>query len=121
MAGAGLVFTAGQGERTLRTIIDQRPEQLKMDFALWTRAAVGLLIAQQHGVKLPVRTVGNYPTRWGLTPQKPIQRVYAQRPECLQGRRANPPPVGDEARGSRLPCGSLDGAESERPASREAN
>ena len=34
---------------------------------------------------------------------------------------ADPPPEGDEARGSRLPCGSLDGAESERHASREVD
>jgi len=29
--------------------------------------------------------------------------------------------VGDEARGSKLPCGSLDGAESEKPASCEVD
>ena len=31
----------------------------------------------------------------------------------------SPTPVGDEARGSKLPCGSLDGAESEQLASCE--
>ena len=41
--------------------------------------------------------------------------------ERPQGRLADPPPAGDEARGSKLPCGSLDGAESERPASREVD
>ena len=41
--------------------------------------------------------------------------------ERPQGRLADPPTEGDEARGSRLPCGSLDGAESERLASREVD
>ncbi|CDW93307.1 hypothetical protein THICB2_310035 [Thiomonas sp. CB2] len=36
-------------------------------------------------------------------------------------RSRQPPPGGDEARGSKLPCGSLDGAESERLASREVD
>ncbi|CQR36826.1 conserved hypothetical protein [Thiomonas arsenitoxydans] len=35
--------------------------------------------------------------------------------------RPSPPPAGDEARGSKLPCGSLDGAESEQLASCEVD
>jgi hypothetical protein len=31
-------------------IIDKRPEQLKMDFSLWSRAAVGQLIEQEFGI-----------------------------------------------------------------------
>ena len=83
-AGAGRVLTATQEEQTRRTIIDKRPEQLKMDFCLWSRAAVGLLIEHQHGIKLPVRTVGKYLKRWGFTPQKPIKKAYEQRPEAVQ-------------------------------------
>lgn len=52
-----------------RAIIDKRPEQLKMDFCLWSRPAVMQLIEQEYGIKLPVRTVGKYLRRWGLTPQ----------------------------------------------------
>ena len=55
-----------------------------MDFCLWSRAAVGLLIEHQHGIKLPVRTVGKYLKRWGFTPQKPIKKAYEQRPEAVQ-------------------------------------
>ena len=36
-----------------RTICDKRPEQLKMDFALWTRGAVMQLIEQQCGIAFP--------------------------------------------------------------------
>jgi hypothetical protein len=55
-----------------------------MEFALWTRAAVMQLIEREYGLKLPVRTVGEYLKRWGFTPQKPIQRTYEQRPEAVQ-------------------------------------
>ena len=67
-----------------RTIIDQRPEQLKMDFFLWSRAAVGQLIEQEYGIKLHIRSVGKYLARWGFTPQKPIKRAYEQNPEAVQ-------------------------------------
>jgi hypothetical protein len=67
-----------------KTICDKRPEQLKMDFFLWSRAAVMQLIEQECGLKLGVRTVGKYLTRWGFTPQKPIKKAYEQRPEAVK-------------------------------------
>lgn len=70
--------------RIQKLIIERRPEQLKMEFALWTRAAVMQLIERECGLKLPVRTVGEYLKRWGFTPQKPIKRAYEQRPEAVQ-------------------------------------
>ena len=51
-----------------RPIIDKRPEQHKMDFFLWSRAAVGQLIKQEYGIKLPARSVGKYLARRGFTP-----------------------------------------------------
>lgn len=35
-------------------------------------------------MKLGVRTVGKYLTRWGFTPQKPIKKAYEQRPEAVK-------------------------------------
>ena len=43
------------------------PDQLKMPYALWARAAVGQLIEQRFGIRLPVRTMGLYLARWGFT------------------------------------------------------
>ena len=55
-----------------------------MEFALWSRAAVMQLIEREYGIKLSVRGVGNYLSRWGFTPQKPIKKAYEQRPEAVQ-------------------------------------
>ena len=62
------VLSAAQEEAAQRLIIDKRPEQLKMDFSLWSRAAVGQLIEQEFGIKLQVRSIGKCLTRWGFTP-----------------------------------------------------
>ncbi len=51
-------------------ICEKRPEQLKMDFALWSRGAVLTLIQQELGIRLSVRAVGDYLKRWGFTPLK---------------------------------------------------
>ncbi len=67
-----------------RLVIDHTPDQLKMDFALWTRQAVLLLIEQRCGVRLTPQGVGLYLRRWGFTPQKPIQRAYEQQPAAVQ-------------------------------------
>ena len=65
-------------------IIDRRPEQLKLDFALWTREAVRQLILHECGIDMPIRTVGEYLKRWGFTPQKPVKFAYERRPEKVK-------------------------------------
>ena len=55
-----------------------------MPFALWTREAVGELIFKRYGLRLPIRTLGEYLKRWGFTPQKPKRRDYAQQPEQVK-------------------------------------
>lgn len=82
--GTGRSLTAEQEQAIRKIICDKRPEQLKMDFALWSRAAVMQLIEQECGIKLHVRSVGKYLARWGFTPQKPIKKAYEQRPEAVQ-------------------------------------
>ena len=84
VTGEGRVLSAVQEETIQRMIIDNSPEQLKMDFSLWSRAAVGHLIHQEFGIQLQVRSIGKYLTRWGFTPQKPIRRAYEQSPAAVQ-------------------------------------
>ena len=67
-----------------KLIVDKTPDQLKMVYALWTRKAVSELIEDQTGIKLAIRTVGNYLAQWGFTPQKPLKKAYEQSPTKVQ-------------------------------------
>jgi len=67
-----------QAAQIVRAITDRTPDQLKLPFVLWTREALGELIAQRFGVRVSVMTVGRWLRRWGLTPQKPARRAWEQ-------------------------------------------
>src|SRR5215210_531139 len=60
------------------------PDELDLPFALWSRAAVGMLSARRCGVELAVRTAGKYLARWGFTAQKPIRRAWEQDPAAVR-------------------------------------
>ena len=74
--GEGRHLTPDQEMSIRKQIIDKHPDQLKLNFALWTRGAVRLLIKQECGFEMPIRTVGEYLKRWGFTPQKPVKFAY---------------------------------------------
>jgi transposase len=65
-------------------ICDKMPDQLKLPFVLWTRAAVRDLIEQRFGITLSLVTVGNYLRNWGMTAQRPIRKAYQQNPAALE-------------------------------------
>ena len=83
-SGDKRVLSAEQEAQICATICDKRPEQLKMEFALLSRAAVRELIEREFKVSLHLRSVGKYLNRWGFTPQKPIKRAYEQSPEAVR-------------------------------------
>lgn len=74
--GKGLTLSKAQQQKIKQSLVEIMPDQLKLPFALWTRAAVQQLIADLFEIKMPIRSVGNYLKRWGFTPQKPIKRAY---------------------------------------------
>jgi transposase len=82
--GEGRTLTAGQEKELRKLITDKLPDQLKLPFALWTRRAVAQLIEARYGLKLPVRTMGEYLKRWGFTPQKPLRKAYEQQPKAVR-------------------------------------
>ncbi|MFI4972825.1 MAG: IS630 family transposase [Hyphomicrobiales bacterium] len=73
-----------QAALTVRTIQERCPDQAKMPFVLWTRAAVQEFLLRRFGIKVSVWTVGRYLKRWGFTPQKPVRRAYEQNPEAVK-------------------------------------
>jgi transposase len=74
------LLDATQEKEIKRLICRHMPDDLGLDFALWSRAAVQALIRQQYGVCLAVRTTGTYLADWGFTAQKPLRRAYEQCP-----------------------------------------
>lgn len=67
-----------------KMIVDKMPEQLKLDFALWTRKAVKELVEREFGIVIAITTMGDYLRKWGFTPQKPKKMAYEQCPKKVQ-------------------------------------
>ena len=82
--GSGRILTAEQEREVQQLIRDRTPDQVKMPYALWSRTEVGELIEQRYGIRLAVRTVGLYLSRWGFTPQKPLRRAYKHSPVAVK-------------------------------------
>ena len=82
--GEQRLLDAAQEAEVQGLIRRHTPDELGLPFALWSRAAVGALIARRCGVALAVRTVGKYLARWGFTAQKPIRRAWEQDPAAVR-------------------------------------
>ena len=78
------LLNAAQEAEIQELICRHTPDEVGLPFALWSRAAVQMLIARRCGVALAVRTVGKYLARWGFTAQKPIRRAYEQDPAAVR-------------------------------------
>ena len=76
--GEKRTLSAVQEKEIQRIIIDRHPDQMKLGFALWTRAAVRQLVHDLYGIDMPLRSVSNYLDRWGLTCQRPTRQACVQ-------------------------------------------
>jgi transposase len=65
-----------RSKRIRQLIIDSLPDQMKLPFYLWTRAAVVSLIEREYGIGVSLTSVGRYLKAWGMSPQKPVRRAY---------------------------------------------
>ena len=81
--GSGRSSPRNRSKAIQQAIETKTPQELGIPSALWTRQAVRELIKQQVGIRLPIRTVGEYLRRWGFTPQKPVRKAYKQDPEAV--------------------------------------
>ena len=62
-------LTPRQEQKIRRLIADRCPDQLKLPFALWTREAVGALVARETGARLSASALGRSYRHLGrLTP-----------------------------------------------------
>lgn len=72
------ILSNTQEQEIQKMITDTMPDQLKLDFALWTRKAVKELVEREFGLVLAINTMGDYLRKWGFTPQKPKKMAYEQ-------------------------------------------
>lgn len=75
---------ATQSARIRALIVGKMPDQLKLPFYLWTRAAVASLIQREYAEAVSLTTVGRYLKAWGMTPQKPVRRAYERDDEAIK-------------------------------------
>ena len=83
-AGEQAALRPHQCATLVRLITDNMPDQLKLPFVLWTRAAVRDLVEERFGICLSLATMSNYLKSWGFTAQKPTRRAYAQDAGAVQ-------------------------------------
>lgn len=74
-------LTLRQERVVQRMIVNKVPTQLQFPYALWTRQAIIDAVQQRYGIRLPVRTMGEYLKRWKFTPQRPLRRAYERDPQ----------------------------------------
>jgi transposase len=79
--GSGRTLTEEQAKHLQQLLDSKAPEELGIASPLWTRRAVRDLIAQEFGITMPVRTVGEYLKRWGYTRKKARRHSRDQDPE----------------------------------------
>src|SRR5918998_5909498 len=78
--GSGRLLNSEQEQGLRQAIETKAPPELAIASALWTRQAVRELIHQRVGIRLPIRTVGEYLRRGGGTPAEPGGEAHQQEP-----------------------------------------
>jgi transposase len=79
--GSGRTLSDEQAEHLQRLIDENSPEKLGIACPLWSRRAVRDLINKEFGVRMPIRTVGEYLRRWGYTAKRPRRHSRDQDPK----------------------------------------
>ncbi len=82
--GDNRLLNESQEHQIQKWISNKMPDQLKLPYGLWTRKAIQELIKDQLGIKIAIRTVGDYLNRWGFTPQRPKKKAYEQNPKAVK-------------------------------------
>lgn len=77
-------LSAAQERQVFRWVNGRDPRQYGLDFGLWTRSIVAMLIEQKFGIRLGVTAVGALLAKLGLTAQKPLQRAYQRDPQAIE-------------------------------------
>ena len=73
-----------QETEIIELLTKKSPDQIGMDFMLWTRAAVCQMIQETYQITIPQRSISEYLKRWGMTCQRPTKKAYEQDSKKLE-------------------------------------
>ncbi len=76
--GSNSKLDSDQFQKLKQILIEKTPDQLELNFSLWTRHAIQILIMKLWNVLVCLPTISRYMKRLGFTPQKPIKIAYEQ-------------------------------------------
>lgn len=71
--GAGRLLDSSSEAVLCRLISEHTPDELAMQSPLWTREAVQRLVQKRFAIRIPIRTLGTYLSRWGFIPPKVLR------------------------------------------------
>jgi transposase len=84
LAGRPKKITGRQMKWIYDVVTLKNPQQMKFDFALWTRGMIRILIHERFGIQLSLPSVGRLLAQLGLTCQKPLMRAFQQNPSLVE-------------------------------------
>jgi len=64
-------------------LVEKTPDQLGLNFSLWTRQAIQNIIIEFWGISVSLVTVGRYMQRIGFTQQKQIKSVLTNKTQKM--------------------------------------
>ena len=79
--GNSRLLSFAQEKEMLSILAHHAPDEVGLPYSLWSREAVQRIIAERYGIKVALRTMTLYFSRWNFTYQKPAKRAYKQNPE----------------------------------------
>lgn len=60
------------------------PDEFGILYLLWTREALQELVKKKYGKHVSIRTVSEWLSKWGYSPQKPAKKAKEQQPKEVQ-------------------------------------
>ncbi len=82
--GANRKLNPEKEEFLKQLIINKNPEEVGLNYNLWTRRAIQLAVSKLLDVFMPLRTISHYMKRFGFTVQKPLKEAYEQNPKEIE-------------------------------------
>lgn len=81
--GHNRALSPAQEEEIQALMSNHTPDEIGLPYSLWSRESAQRMIAERYDIKLALRTMTLYFSRWNFTYQKPSKRAYKQNAEQI--------------------------------------